>query len=159
MKKQIIKITESDLHNIVNESLKMILKEQTNNYDNLIMDVILSGDFVNINNSDGYDIGVGYGDGNKKSFFYPYSERIERFYCHVSIDEIKRVIAAMQNDGYEFESEGDYIYLKGERKAFKPFVPHKKSTRISNQNNKLNAVDYYSDRLFNKSNDGKLGLF
>jgi len=158
MDKKLIRLTESDLHRMVKESVKRILKEQTSNNDDLIMDVILSGDFVNINNSDGYDIGVGYGDGNKKSFFYPYSERLEHFDCHVSIDEIKRVIAAMQNDGYEFESDGNYVYLKGERKAFKPFVPHKKSTRTSN-NKRLSTVDKYVDSIFTTSKDGSLQGF
>lgn len=127
----------------------------------LIREVLLNGDFCDTNNDKGFDIGVGYGRGTKKEFFYPFSERMERLYCHVTIDEIKEVVEELKANGYEFEKEGEYIFMKGERKAFKDFVPFK--TQRKNVKNSLNpntdAVGYYSDTLFTNSKDGNLKLW
>lgn len=155
--KKIVRLTESDLHKIVKESVNKLLIESSNN-SSLIREVLLNGDLVNINNNDGYIIGVGFGDGNIKSFFYPYSERIEHCYCHVSIDEIKNVIEELKNEGYEFEIDGEYIFMKGERKAFKPFVPSK-GVISKSRGKKVDTVTNYSNRLFSKSKDGNLHLF
>ena len=161
MRKKIIRLTESDLHRIIKESVQRILNEGSNNYD-LIREVLFNGCFYNLKN-DGYDIGVGYGCGNQKEFYYPNSERCEHSYCYVTTDEINQVVRDLENDGYEFERDEDgYVFMKGKREGFKPFVPMKpnpikKSSEKINPN--VDPVGYYSDRLFTQSKDGNLGLF
>lgn len=160
--KKLIRLTESDLHGIIMESVKRIINEGSN-VSELIKDVLFSGHCYNTNNKDGYDIGVGYGCGTDKDFYNPGSSRIEHSYCHVSVDDINSVVRELEGRGYEFRDNGGFVSMCGERNGFKPFVP-KKSRCDSNSkggsiNPRTNPVGYYSDRLFTRSKDGNLNLF
>lgn len=158
----LIRLTEKDLHGIVRESLNILLKEFSENHYNLIKEVLLNGCFYNVNNINGYDIGIGYGGGNKKEFFYPYSESMEYSFCHVTIDEINRAVKELESKGYEFEYEDEgYVFMKGERKGFNPFVPSKPHFKTQDKplNPNTDPVGYYSDKIFTKSKNGNLDLF
>ena len=79
--KKLIRLTESDLHRIV--------KEAVNTYtEKLIEEVLLNGRWYDLNNDDGYEIGIGHGCGTKKDFFPPYSSRLEYRYCIVTVEDI-----------------------------------------------------------------------
>jgi len=162
MNKKLIRLTESDLHRIVKESINILLNESIVNHNDLIKDVLFNGDLYNVNNKEGYDIGVGYSSGTKKEFFYPYSERMEYSYCHVTVDEINKVVDELKNKGYEFEIDNEgYVFMKGERNGFKPFVPMKPYNKKENNilSPSTNPVEYYTDKLFKDSKDGNLHLF
>lgn len=126
----------------------------------LIEEVLFNGCLYSKANTEGYAIGTGYGCGNKKEFYYPYSESLEYTYCTVSVAEIEEVRADIEKRGWTFDVDGDYVMMHGERKAFKPFIA---SPPIANPEHRLNPntdpVGYYTERLFTKSKDGNLGLF
>lgn len=169
-KKKLIRLTESEFNDIIKESVNKILTEALNNNvdsNKLIKEVLLNGQFVNLNNKEGYEIGVGYGGGTKKEFFYPYSESMEHSYCHVTVKDIINVIEELKNEGYEFERDDEYVFMKGERKPFKPFIPYNNKRKEIKQNNdktnylnpNRNPIEYYSDKIFTNSKDGNLHLF
>ena len=127
------------------------------------MEVLFNGCLYSVNNKEGYDIGVGYGCGNKKEFYYPYSQSMEHSYCHVTTEQINKVVEELEKQGYEFTRDEEYVFMKGERKPFKPFQPskphHLDTKRKTTPNPNVNPVDYYSNRLFTNSKNGDLHLF
>ena len=161
MVKKYLKLTESDLREIIKESVKRIICENSDT-NRLIKEVLFNGCSYDINNADGYEIGVGYGRGTKKEFYYPYSERLEHSYCHVTVDDINAVVKELEDEGYEFEHNGNFVSIKGEgggfHGEFKPSKPSLKN-KDSLPNANTDPVGYYSDNLFTKSKDGNLGLF
>ena len=144
----------------INECGSQILKENTDVND-MIKEILLNGHLYNTNNQEGYDIGIGYGCGNEKDFYYPYSNKLEYKYCHVTVDQINKAVEQLEADGYEFERDGEYVFMKGERKAFKPFQPSKSYSKPKElqPNPNTDPVTYYSDRIFTQSKDGNLNLF
>lgn len=158
--KKLIRLTESDLHDIIMESVKRIINEGSD-VSGLIRDVLFSGHCYNTNNKNGYDIGIGYGCGTDKDFFHPGSSSMEYSYCHVSVDDINRVVRELEGRGYEFKNDGGFVSMCGERDGFKPFVP--KKSRGYNEGGSINPrtdpVGYNGERLFNRSKDGNLNLF
>ena len=158
--RKLIRLTETDLHGIIMESVKRIINE---GYDvsELIKDVLFSGDCYNTNNKKGYDIGIGYGCGTTKGFYYPYSESMEYSYCHVSVDEINKVVRELESRGYEFKNDGGFVSMCGEYNSRKQFVPKKPRgySEGGSINPRTDPVGYYSGRLFSHSKDGNLNLF
>ena len=158
--KKLIRLTESDLRGIIMESVKRIISE---GYDvsKLIEDVLFGGHCYNTNNKDGYDIGIGYGCGTEKDFYHHGSSHMEYSYCHVSVDEINKVVRELESRGYEFKDDDGFVSMCGEYNGCKQFVP-KKSRGYSEGgaiNPNLDPVGYYSDRLFKNSDGGNLHLF
>lgn len=160
MKKRLIRLDESYLHNIVKESIKKVLNEAVDK-DRLIQDVLFSGHCYNTNNKNGYDIGIGYGCGTDKDFFHPGSSSMEYSYCHVSVDEINKVVRELEGRGYEFKNDGGFVSMCGECDGFKPFVPNKSRgySEGGSINPRTDPVVYNTERLFSSSNGGNLNLF
>lgn len=130
------------------------------NKEKLIEEVLFNGCMYNTNNTDGYAIGTGYGCGNRKEFYYPYSQCLEYTHCLVSVEDIEEVRKDMEKKGWMFDIDGTYISMCGERKAFKPFVPNPRIIRHERKlSPKADPVGYYCDRLFTQSKNGDLGLF
>lgn len=130
------------------------------NNNKLIREVLFNGCLYSVNNTEGYDIGVGYGCGRQKEFYYPYSSALERSYCHVTTEEINAVVKELESEGYEFVYDEEYVFMKGERKAFAPFKPSKPHLKDKERviTAKTDPVEYYCDRLFTECKDGNLRL-
>lgn len=153
-------LNENYLHKVIRESINKVLNEAIDR-NGLIKDVLFSGHCYNTNNKKGYDIGIGYGCGTTKEFYYPYSESMEYSYCHVSVDEINKVVRELESLGYEFKNDGGFVSMCGEYNSRKQFVPKKPrgDKRGGAINPNLDPVGYYSDRLFKNSDGGNLHLF
>jgi len=150
--KKLIRLTESDLHSMIKESVISILEAVNTYTEKLIEEVLLNGGWYNLNNDEGYAIGIGYGCGTKKDFFSPYSSRLEYSYCIVTVEDIENIRIKLEERGYVFDDDNGYVHMVGK-------IRDSENTTTTKINPNSDPVGYYSDRLFKNSTDGNLHLF
>lgn len=135
--KKLIRLTDGKINKIVNESVIRTIGKNVGNRS-LIEEALFNGSIYNVNNEEGYDVGVGCE--NIKEFYNTNSSAMEYSYCHTTVEDINVVVNELENMGYEFEHDCDgYVYMKGERK--KPFKPRKIKCSINGEVKNLNPFD------------------